>query len=65
VRSWPEETEMTTGEVVLYLVRGGLEVDLDGEVHRLEAGDALRFDGAVPHRLRLGAATRALYVAAG
>jgi transcriptional regulator with XRE-family HTH domain len=66
-RRWPEQTETTTGEVVLYVVRGGLEVDLAGEVHRLSAGDALRFDGAVPHRLRRRgpATTRALYVAAG
>ena len=46
---------------------GGLEVELEGEIHGLEAGDALRFDGAVPHRLqRRGPAnTRALYVSAG
>ena len=45
--------------------RGGLEVDLDGEIHALEEGDALLFDGGVPHRLRRtgGVATRALKVA--
>jgi transcriptional regulator with XRE-family HTH domain len=66
-RDWPEEAETTTGEVLLYVVRGAIEVDLGGTVHDLAAGDALIFDGSVPHRLRRrGAAnTRALYVAAG
>ncbi len=54
------------GEVLLYVARGGVEVDLDGDVHALEEGDALLFDGGVPHRLRRtgGVATRALCVAA-
>jgi lambda repressor-like predicted transcriptional regulator len=66
-RSWPEQTETTTGEVLLYVVRGALEVELDGTMHDLAAGDALRFDGALPHRFRRRgpASTRALYVAAG
>jgi transcriptional regulator with XRE-family HTH domain len=66
-RSWPEEAETTSGEVLLYVVRGAIEVDLAGTVHSLAPGDALRFDGSVPHRLRRSgpATTRALYVAAG
>jgi transcriptional regulator with XRE-family HTH domain len=66
-RSWPEETETTTGEVLLYVVRGAIEVELEGTVHDLAAGDALTFDGAVRHRVRRRgpANTRALYVAAG
>ncbi len=66
-RSWPEDAETTVGEVLLYVVRGEVEVDLGGTVHELAAGDALSFDGAVPHRLRRrGSATaRALYVTAG
>jgi transcriptional regulator with XRE-family HTH domain len=66
-RSWPNETETTTGAVLLYVFRGAIEVELDGTVHDLQAGDALRFDGAVPHRFRRRgpANTRALYVAAG
>ena len=66
-RSWPEETETTTGEVVLYVFRGAIEVELDGIVHDLGAGEALRFDGAVRHRVRRSgpANTRALYVAVG
>jgi transcriptional regulator with XRE-family HTH domain len=66
-RSWPEEPETTSGEVLLYVVRGSIEVDLDGTVHALEGGDALKFDGAVRHRLRRRgpATTRVLYVASG
>jgi transcriptional regulator with XRE-family HTH domain len=66
-RSWPEATETTTGEVLLYVLRGAIEVELDGTVHGLGAGDALRFDGAVRHRFRRRGptTTRALYVAAG
>ena len=51
-RRWPEEREVATGDVLLYVARGGLEVDLDGEIHALEEGDALLFDGGVPHRVR-------------
>src|SRR5215207_2194442 len=28
-RSWPEQREVTAGEILLYVARGGLEVDLD------------------------------------
>ena len=63
-RSWPEEFQTTSGQVVLYVVRGTIEVEVDGTVHELEAGDALRFDGAVRHRLRRRGAvtTRALCI---
>lgn len=33
-------------EVVLYLIAGGLELELDGACHRLETGDIAHFDGA-------------------
>jgi mannose-6-phosphate isomerase-like protein (cupin superfamily) len=66
-RGWPDEAESTVGEVLLYVVRGAIEIDLDGTVHELGAGDALTFDGAVRHRLRRSgpAGTHALYVTAG
>ena len=66
-RSWPDEAETASGEVLLYVVRGAIDVDLDGTVHELEAGDALKFDGAVRHRVRRRgpATTRVLYVSSG
>jgi transcriptional regulator with XRE-family HTH domain len=66
-RSWPDASETASGEVLVYVARGRLDVDLAGTVHALADGDALRFDGAVPHRLRRrgGAGTRALIVSCG
>jgi mannose-6-phosphate isomerase-like protein (cupin superfamily) len=64
-RRWPQQREVSAGDVLLYVARGGLEVDLDGEIHALDEGDALLFDGGVPHRMRRTGAvgTRALKVA--
>jgi transcriptional regulator with XRE-family HTH domain len=64
-RRWPEEPNVESGEVLFYVTQGGLEVEVDGDVHKLEAGDALIFDGGFPHRVRRtgGASTRALQVA--
>jgi transcriptional regulator with XRE-family HTH domain len=63
-RRWPEERKVEPGQVVVYVARGALEIDLDGAVHELEEGDSLLFDGGVPHRFRRtgGVATRALRV---
>ena len=63
-RRWPEQRDVESGEVLVYVARGSVEVDLDGDVHALDEGDALLFDGEVPHRLRRtgGTATRALRV---
>jgi len=63
-RRWPAEPTVTRGEVAIYVARGSLEVDLDGTVQKLDEGDTLRFDGAIPHRLRRagGTNTRALIV---
>jgi transcriptional regulator with XRE-family HTH domain len=66
-RTWPEDGDTTTGEVLVYVVRGSVEVDVDGTIHALREGDSLFFDGTAPHRLRRrgGARTKALYVATG
>jgi transcriptional regulator with XRE-family HTH domain len=66
-RRWPEDAEARLGEVLIYVARGALEVDLGGTVHKLDEGDAMRFDGTIPHRLRRsgGPGTRALIVATG
>jgi transcriptional regulator with XRE-family HTH domain len=64
-RRWPESPQAHLGEVLIYVARGSVEVDLGGTVHALEEGDAMRFDGTIPHRLRRrgGPGTRALIVA--
>jgi len=66
-RAWADEGETTTGEVMVYVVRGAVEVDVDGTIHALREGDSLFFDGTMRHRLRRsgGTSTRALYVATG
>ena len=66
-RSWSEDGDTTTGEVMVYVVRGALEVDVAGTIHALRQGDSLFFDGTMRHRLRRrgGTSTRALYVATG
>ena len=66
-RSWSELDDTTTGDVMVYVARGALEVDVDGTVHALRQGDTLFFDGSLRHRLRRrgGTSTRALYVALG
>ena len=63
-KRWPADREMHTGEVAIYVARGSIEVEVGDEVHALNEGDALRFDGSTPHRLRRtgGTGTRALIV---
>jgi transcriptional regulator with XRE-family HTH domain len=65
-RRWPEHCETEPGGVIVYVARGRVEVEIDGDVHELEEGDTIMFDGAVPHRLRRtgGVSTRVLRVAA-
>jgi transcriptional regulator with XRE-family HTH domain len=66
-RVWSEEGDRATGEVMVYVVRGAIEVDVGGTVHALRQGDTLFFDGTQRHRMRRrgGTSTRALYVATG
>jgi transcriptional regulator with XRE-family HTH domain len=66
-RRWPDEPQVEPGEIILYVARGQFEVELDGHVHALDEGDAMTFDGSVPHRFRRagGARTRVLRVVAG
>ena len=64
-REWPDQHQVAGGDMLVYVARGGVEVEVQGEVHALEEGDTLLFDGATPHRFRRtgGTATRALCVA--
>jgi hypothetical protein len=63
-RRWPTERDIQRGEVAIYVARGSIEIDLDGEIHPLVEGDTVRFDGSIPHRLRRtgGTTTRALII---
>ncbi len=63
-KRWPADREQHTGEVTIYVSRGAIEVEVGNEVYTLNEGDALRFDGSTPHRLRRtgGTGTRALIV---
>jgi len=38
------------GEEFLYVLRGDLEISLDGEQHKLKPGDSFYFESATPHR---------------
>jgi transcriptional regulator with XRE-family HTH domain len=62
--NWPDEPETAGGEVMVYAIRGGVELDVSGQVHVLREGDSLFFDGALPHRLRATGdeSARAIYV---
>jgi transcriptional regulator with XRE-family HTH domain len=65
-RRWPDEPEAHAGDVLVYVARGALDVELGGTVHELDEGDAVVFDGATPHRLRRrgSPSTRALIIKA-
>jgi transcriptional regulator with XRE-family HTH domain len=64
-RDWTADAETAPGTVLVYVIRGAIELELDGTIHALSERDALLFDGTAPHRMRRtgGAGTRALYVA--
>jgi transcriptional regulator with XRE-family HTH domain len=65
-RHFPPAPDVHPGDVLVYCARGVLEIELGGEAHELDEGDAVMFDGLLPHRLRrLGSPrTRALIVRA-
>jgi transcriptional regulator with XRE-family HTH domain len=65
-RRWPEQLDSHAAEVLVYVARGSLDIELDGVIHELDEGDAVVFDGATPHRLRRrgGPSTRALILKA-
>jgi transcriptional regulator with XRE-family HTH domain len=54
------------GECLLYVVRGSVEVSIDGTPHALSEGDTIVFSGVLPSAFRNtgGAKTRALFVVA-
>lgn len=40
------------GEEFIYVLRGDLQITVDGEEHRLKSGDSFYFESATPHRWR-------------
>jgi transcriptional regulator with XRE-family HTH domain len=40
------------GTELLYVISGRVEVDIGGDLHRLEPGDAINYPGEIPHRTR-------------
>jgi transcriptional regulator with XRE-family HTH domain len=63
-RQWAGGPVAVAGQALVYVIRGGVEVEVDEALYALETGDALLFDGRLPHRMRRtgGTATRALVV---
>jgi Cupin domain len=59
-----ERPMVNSGDVVVYVVEGQVEVDLDGTTYALGPGSALQFSGLIPSNIRAAAAspTRILYV---
>jgi transcriptional regulator with XRE-family HTH domain len=45
-------TMVNEGDVVVYVVSGAIEVDLDGTTYELAAGGAIEFSGVLPSNLR-------------
>lgn len=53
------------GEEQIVVLAGTLDVEVDGDDFRLEAGDAIRFDPAQPHRTINRGPVPAVYLSAG
>jgi hypothetical protein len=55
---------VNSGDVVVYVIEGEVEVDLDGTSYTLCAGGAIQFSGLLPSNIRAASAapTRILFV---
>ena len=47
-----EERSTHDGQEFIYVLEGTMEVRLEGEVHLLDAGDAIYYDSTVPHLVK-------------
>ena len=47
-----EERSTHDGQEFIYVLEGGVEVRLGGEVHILEPGDAIYYDSTAPHLVK-------------
>jgi transcriptional regulator with XRE-family HTH domain len=52
VQSKPSEPHRHQGAELIYVIKGQLGVDVDGEDVTLDAGDAMYFDSSAPHAYR-------------
>ena len=52
VSEGPVAMHSHVGTEFIYLESGALEIDVDGEIVQLEAGDSAHFDGSLPHSYR-------------
>ena len=52
--SWGPGKTTRPGQLMIYVVDGGVEVDVAGRLYQLEGGDTLLFDGRLPHDVRNG-----------
>ena len=52
MQSKPSEPHRHEGAELIYVIKGQLGVDIDGEGVTLDAGDAIYFDPSVPHSYR-------------
>ena len=49
---WAERPMINSGDVVVYVIEGEVEVDLDGTAYRLSPGAAVQFSGLIPANIR-------------
>jgi transcriptional regulator with XRE-family HTH domain len=54
VRSRPSEPHRHQGAELIYVIKGQLVINVDGEDVTLDAGDAMYFDPSAPHSYRRG-----------
>ncbi len=61
---WAERPMVNSGDIVVYVIEGEVEVDLDGTAYRLSPGAAVQFSGLIPANIRAAGSepTRVLWV---
>jgi quercetin dioxygenase-like cupin family protein len=52
MQSKPSEPHRHSGAELIYVIKGRLVVNVDGDDIALEAGDAMYFDSSAPHAYR-------------
>src|SRR6056297_451802 len=52
------------GEEFIYVIKGKVEVQIDGEFHELDAGDSIYFLGSIPHKTTNISDTNLVFISA-